>query len=53
LDSVERDPLTDGVATDAILGGGIGLRPLEVDDGANGELSLQVEGVGRHAAGIG
>jgi hypothetical protein len=51
--AVERDPLTHGVGTDAILGGGIGLRHLEVDDGANRKQSPQVERFGRHAAGIG
>jgi hypothetical protein len=44
---------THGVGTDAILGGGIGLRHLEVDDGSNREQSPQVEGFGRDAAGIG
>jgi hypothetical protein len=51
--SVKRNPLTHGIVTDAILGGGIDLRHLEVDDGSNCEQSPQVEGFGADTAGIG
>jgi hypothetical protein len=39
--------------TDAILGGGIGLRHLEIDDGSNREQSPQVEGFGADTTRIG
>jgi hypothetical protein len=52
LFSVKRDPLTHGIATDAILGGGIGLGHVGVDDGSNREQSPQVERFGTDTAGI-